>query len=163
MPCFCITFMIIHVYRILQFIYSFQVSMKDWYLNFFQLMIKLRNMKKLSIVLIFIISFFCTFSCKTKENSSSREKLFQILETENLSTEEKFSVINQISQSMLNSNETNNLILFLTDYISSNPNDYYNAYWLLIIAFLPQNAIPIFIMLFVPEARSSVSYFLSLI
>lgn len=108
--------------------------MKDWYLNFFQLMIKLRNMKKLSIVLIFIISFFCTFSCKTKENSSSREKLFQILETENLSTEEKFSVINQISQSMLNSNETNNLILFLTDYISSNPNDYYNAYWLLIIA-----------------------------
>lgn len=101
-------------------------------------MIKLCSMKKLRLLALILCFGICVFSCKSKDNTSSREKLYNILETQNLSTEERFSVINQISQSMLNAKETDNLILFLTDYTSSNPKDYYNAYWLLMVAYAYQ-------------------------
>ena len=95
-------------------------------------------MKKIKILVVLLCFGVCVFSCKSKEDASSREKLYNILQTQNLSTEERFSVINQISQSMLNAKETDNLILFLTDYTTSNPKDYYNAYWLLMVAYAYQ-------------------------
>lgn len=98
-------------------------------------MIKLIPMKRQVLLMLILCFVMCFFSCKTEEHLSSREKLFHILETENLTSEERFSVINQISQNMLNSNETDALILFLTDYISSNPQDNFNAYWLLMVAY----------------------------
>ena len=39
---------------------------------------------------------------------------------------------------MLNSEDTDSLILFLTDYITANPKDTYNAYWLLMVAYAYQ-------------------------
>ena len=95
-------------------------------------------MKKLNLFVILFCFIFCFFSCKNEKDISSREKLLQILETENLSSDSRFSVINQISQSMLNSEDTDSLILFLTDYITANPKDTYNAYWLLMVAYAYQ-------------------------
>ena len=39
---------------------------------------------------------------------------------------------------MLNSEDTDSLILFLTDYVTANPKDSYNAYWLLMVAYAYQ-------------------------
>ena len=95
-------------------------------------------MKKLNLFVILFCFIFCFFSCKNEKDISSREKLLQILETEILSSDSRFSVINQISQSMLNSEDTDSLILFLSDYITANPKDTYNAYWLLMVAYAYQ-------------------------
>ena len=76
-------------------------------------------MKTLKFLAFFLCISIFLFSCKTEKNVSSREKLLEILQTENLSTEGRFSVINQLSQSMLNSNDTDDLILFLI-YTSDN-------------------------------------------
>jgi hypothetical protein len=95
-------------------------------------------MKFAKNILFFLCISFCFFSCKNKEEDSSREKLLYILENQELTKEARFSVINQISQSMLNSKETDNLILFLSDYTSKNPDDIYCAYWLLMIAYAYQ-------------------------
>jgi len=95
-------------------------------------------MKKLGYLVFFLAISSCFFSCKQEDSLSSRETLLHILETEELTSEARFSVINQISQSMLNSKETDNLILFLTDYTAHNPTDKYNAYWLLMIAYAYQ-------------------------
>ena len=95
-------------------------------------------MKKLNFTVLLFCVLVTIFSCKNEKDISSREKLLQILETESLSSDSRFSVINQISQSMLNSGETDSLILFLSDYTTANPDDIYNAYWLLMIAYAYQ-------------------------
>ena len=90
-------------------------------------------MKKLNFTVLLFCVLVTIFSCKNEKDISSREKLLQILETESLSSDSRFSVINQISQSMLNSGETDSLILFLSDYTTANPTRHFAPPLLLLV------------------------------
>ena len=87
----------------------------------------------------FLLVFFLFFSCKTESVESLQlKKLYKLLETGKLTEESHFSVMNQISELLLNSNNQDNLILFLTENVNNNPDDKYNAYWLLMTAYAYQ-------------------------
>ncbi len=60
--------------------------------------------------------------------------LFELLGEESTVGETRYILINQIATRLLNSKETERLILFLTTYVESNPVDPYNAYYLGIVA-----------------------------
>jgi tetratricopeptide (TPR) repeat protein len=60
--------------------------------------------------------------------------LFELLGRETSAGETRYILINQIATRLLNSKETERLILFLTTYVASNPEDPYNAYYLGIVA-----------------------------
>ena len=83
------------------------------------------------ILLVYII--FGSFSC-SKNIENQQNKLFSLLDDKTLSKESRYAIINQISTNYLNRGETDELILFLTDYVEKNPDDIYNPYWLLMVA-----------------------------
>lgn len=73
-----------------------------------------------------------------KNFKNTQKELFRLLEKTSENTELRFSVINQIAANYRNENKENELILFLTDYVKKYPNDKYNAYWLLLTAYIYQ-------------------------
>ena len=87
-----------------------------------------------------IFLLICLCSCSIEKETRYRQELFDLLENDDLEEESLFSVINQISQGMQSSNESDELILFLTDHVNQNPDDKYNAYWLLRTAYTYQKA-----------------------
>lgn len=96
------------------------------------------TLKRFSVfALIFFVAIIC-FSCKKNIESSTRAELINILQTQSLTAEARFSAINQVAQSMLNNNETETLILFLSDHVAKNEDDPYAAYWLLMLAYAYQ-------------------------
>ncbi len=76
---------------------------------------------------------------------NSQEELFALLEKTQTTNEESFAIVNQIATQYRSLEKNNELILFLTEYVTSNPNDRYNAYWLLLTAYvyLEEDAAPI--------------------
>ncbi len=81
------------------------------------------------------VYIFCFFSCTVSDNGSDPQNdLFKLLEDPSISSESKFSVINQIASYYKSSGNSAGLILFLTDYVEKHPQDSYNAYWLLLTA-----------------------------
>ena len=95
-------------------------------------------LKKANIVFFAFFFVILVCSCSTETETGYRRELLNLLENTSLEEESRFSVINQISQGMLGNNETDELILFLTDYVNQNPDDKYNAYWLLLTAYTYQ-------------------------
>lgn len=92
------------------------------------------NITKLSCFFL-CVYIFCFFSCTQSSNEVNPQKdLFTLLEDPLLSSESKFSIINQIASFYETQNSSTELILFLTDYVEKNPRDVYNAYWLLLTA-----------------------------
>ena len=85
-------------------------------------------------VLALAISFSAgVFSCK-KVNSTEKE-LENLLNSRSLSNESRYAIINKISSKWLSDERYDDLILYLTDYVERNPDDKYNAYWLLMTAY----------------------------
>lgn len=66
----------------------------------------------------------------------AQEQLHSVLEQENLPAESKYIIINRITNNMLAAKDYNQLILLLTGYVEDNPADIYNAYWLLMTAYV---------------------------
>ncbi len=106
--------------------------------------------KTLQILLVFSFFFFsCTNQATqddyVKDILSSQEDLFTLLENTSPNDEESFAVINHIATNYRNTGMNNELILFLSDHVANNPNDTYNAYWLLLTAYvyLEEEADPI--------------------
>ncbi|MCR4790019.1 MAG: tetratricopeptide repeat protein [Treponemataceae bacterium] len=82
-------------------------------------------------------------SCNNlSETEKRRNELSALLNTPNIKNETTFSIINQIAETYRIENDTDGLILFLTDFVEKNPNNLYNAYWLLLTAYtyMQQNA-----------------------
>ena len=50
--------------------------------------------------------------------------------------ESKYTIINRIANNLLAAEEYNQLVIFLTSYVEQNPGDTYNAYWLLMTAYV---------------------------
>ena len=57
------------------------------------------------------------------------------MEKEKANYQSSFSIINQIADSYRYQNDNKSLILFLTDFVEKNPENPYNAYWLLLTAY----------------------------
>ncbi len=72
-------------------------------------------------------------SCRKNTGTEYTDELSNLLQTD-LSDESRFSVLNQLSQTMLNENRTDDVILLLSNWVNSHPDDQYNAWWLLITA-----------------------------
>ncbi len=106
--------------------------------------------KTLRIILVFAF-FLISCSNQTTQDSQvqeiirSQDELFMLLEKTPPTDEQSYAVINHIASNYRNADMNNELILFLTDHVASNPNDTYNAYWLLLTAYvyLEENAKPI--------------------
>lgn len=109
--------------------------------------------KKLTLLSLVILLLLTFCACKPAANNSrtdlqKNETLKTILENqenESLTAESRFTVIYQIATSLLAEKNHTELVLFLTDHVEQNPDDLYNAYWLLMIAhsYMQQNGIPI--------------------
>ncbi|MEE0878600.1 MAG: tetratricopeptide repeat protein [Treponemataceae bacterium] len=84
----------------------------------------------------FCVYILFTFSC-THDNtiSQNQKELFELLEKEKTNYQSSFSIINQIADSYRYQNDNKSLILFLTDFVEKNPENPYNAYWLLLTAY----------------------------
>ena len=102
-------------------------------------------------IFVFILIFFtvsCSQQVKTPEEeltSKSQADLFLLLERTSITDEQNFAILKNIAENYKASNLDTELILFLTDHVARNPNDPYNAYWLLLTAntYLKQNANPL--------------------
>ncbi len=108
------------------------------------------TMIKKSIIYVLTVSFFlsaCSNSTSSinKQFTETQQELQSLLLEENLSPESTFAIVNQIANNMLSRKEYSETILFLTTYVDQNPDDMYNAYWLLMtaLAYIESDATPI--------------------
>lgn len=79
------------------------------------------------------------------EKKILRNDLLLLLQKTPVENTNRFTIVNQIVASYQEQEENAELILFLTDYIKKYPEDNFNAYWLLLIAYMYQKegALPI--------------------
>jgi len=93
------------------------------------------NIKKQIFYCCIIFTFFLLGCNQINEKpEGNQEQFIQLLETENLSPESTYTLINRIATNLLAEKNYNDLILFLSSHVEEHPNDLYNAYWLLMIA-----------------------------
>lgn len=107
------------------------------------------NVKKFSalILTVFCLSLFfgCNSNDKNRKYQDMQAQLETFLKTKDIGIETRYGVINKMAENMMSVKDYNSLILFLTDWIEKNPDDIYNAYWLLMIsyAYIENNAQPV--------------------
>lgn len=112
-------------------------------------MISLDNMKKmLSVLLAFTALSF--YSCKKNDESAktinqTQKQLEILLQDPILSPEQKYAIVNQMANNLLQTGDFQETILFLNDWVENNPDDKYNAYWMLMTAYsyMSLNAEPV--------------------
>ena len=101
-------------------------------------------MKKNAIIKTAAATILCAmlFSCgnansaKIKQDKQFQKELETLLQASNASDENlRYAIINKISAKWLADQKYDDLILYLTDHVERNPNDKYNAYWLLMTAY----------------------------
>ena len=94
---------------------------------------------KLKNVSVFLIFFLCIcttfFSCKKSNTTDTQAQFIEALESQNLTPEQRYTIINQMATNLLQQKNYNELILFLTNWIENNPDEIYNSYWLLMTAY----------------------------
>lgn len=113
------------------------------------------NVKKTVLFLILITTVFSSCrketittdfsSVKSKKYQEEQTQLKEFLLSKNMGIETRYGVINKIASNMLSVKDYNSLILFLSEWVEKNPDDIYNAYWLLMIsyAYLENEAQPV--------------------
>ena len=106
------------------------------------------------VLLSFSFVFFLS-SCNNSNKSASEKEIANIksnqaslsslLQKPDLDTVSRYAIINQMANNLIALNDNQSLIIFLTDWVENNPDDYYNAYWLLMTAYayISQKAEPI--------------------
>ncbi|MBP3773497.1 MAG: bacterial transcriptional activator domain-containing protein [Treponema sp.] len=100
-----------------------------------------RIMKKnqsLAFVILGFLLCFNFFSCaKNQADEKADETLGQltaILEDTTISVQSRYAVINRIANLYYAQGKTDDMVLFLTEWVEVHPGDTYNAYWLLMVA-----------------------------
>lgn len=103
-------------------------------------------------ILIFLSSCFASekssgiaFLSAKKQTEEARKQLLNLLDDSSLSAQSKYAVINRIANNLRATENYNEMILFLTDWVEKNPSDIYNSYWLLMVAsnYLDNDAEPV--------------------
>ena len=76
------------------------------------------------------------------ESKTEQKHLLALLESGHPDTESRFALMKGIAGNLLAEGHTDSLILFLTSSVENNPDNPYNAYWLLMVAnsYLENNA-----------------------
>ncbi|WP_407428508.1 tetratricopeptide repeat protein, partial [Treponema sp.] len=89
-------------------------------------------------ILILIFSLAIIPGCSKEESSEqSSETLSQLqllLENPAISAQSRYAVINRIANLFYVQNKTDEMVLFLTDWVETHPGDTYNSYWLYMVA-----------------------------
>lgn len=68
------------------------------------------------------------------ESDSTLAQLQMLLSDESLSAESRYAVINRIANVFYLQQRTDDMVLFLTDWVETHPDDTYNSYWLFLVA-----------------------------
>ncbi|MBR0032021.1 MAG: tetratricopeptide repeat protein [Treponema sp.] len=97
------------------------------------------------IIQIFLFICFITFSfisCSAKKDDSGLSELYEMLNDENISSKTRYGIVNRIANILHLDEKYNEMILFLTDWVETHPDDEYNSYWLYMVAidYQKQNA-----------------------
>lgn len=106
-------------------------------------------MKKIVFALLAAISFLNVSCQKTNEEKltvmETQKQLEFLLQDQGLSPEQKYAIVNQMANNLLHSKDYQGTVLFLNDWVENNPEDRYNAYWMLMTAYsyLSLNAEPV--------------------
>ena len=88
-------------------------------------------------ILFGLFAVICMAGCDSATSfSETQQQLYDILEQQELPPESRYTIINRIASNLLAAKEYNQLIIFLTSYVEENPDDTYNAYWLLMTAYV---------------------------
>lgn len=88
-------------------------------------------------ILFGLFAVICMAGCDSATSfSETQQQLYDILEQQELPPESRYTIINRIASNLLAAKEYNQLIIFLTGYVEENPDDTYNAYWLLMTAYV---------------------------
>lgn len=98
-----------------------------------------------------LISFSCTTpeqkaqSASKKQFETVQNQLESLLEDQTLSSQTRYAVINRIANNLYSIKDYNEMILFLTSWVESHPEDTFNSYWLLMVAqtYLENDAEPV--------------------
>lgn len=100
--------------------------------------------KKISFFIIYVHIFTAVSCSRSSADASIQNQLLRLVENPSLSAESRFSVINQIAGNYSAEQNSEALILFLTEYAEKHPQDPFNAYWLLMTAneYLNENSEP---------------------
>ncbi|WP_178842504.1 tol-pal system YbgF family protein [uncultured Treponema sp.] len=103
------------------------------------------KLKSFVILCFFLTAAFLCFSCTPPEKDETLAQLRLLLNDEKLTPQTRYAVINRIANSLYTSKKTGGMVLFLTDWVEKNPDDIYNAYWLLMVAssYLESGAEPV--------------------
>ena len=106
-------------------------------------------MKKI-VILIPVLFIISLFSCRKPDEpaynlNQNQKELETLLKNTTLSAEQKYAIVNQMANNLLQTGDFQETILFLNDWVENNPDDKYNAYWLLMTAYsyLSLNAEPV--------------------
>ena len=95
------------------------------------------------VICVFFLSILC-FSLPAfqifgkKENASvkAQKQLLELMKDPSLSDASHWAIIKKIAGILRSEKDYKTLIVFLTDYVERNPDDMYNAYWLLMTAYI---------------------------
>lgn len=92
--------------------------------------------------------------CRTEESRQSKTirqaqrtqaELEKLLNEGVFGEDSRYALVKQIAQTMMAARDYSSLVIFLTDWVEKNPDDKYNAYWLLMTAnaYLENDARPV--------------------
>lgn len=90
----------------------------------------------LILTICFLTSLF-TACAKNSKNSKTEETLSQLtylLEDPSISSQSRYAVINRIANLFYTEGRTDDMVLFLTDWVETHIDDTYDAYWLFMVA-----------------------------
>ncbi|MCH5290706.1 MAG: tetratricopeptide repeat protein [Treponema sp.] len=81
----------------------------------------------------------------SRASRATHEQLAELLKNQSLSDETRYAIVNSMAKNMLSVKDYTSLILFLTDWVETHPQDMFNSWWLLMTAYayLESNASPI--------------------
>lgn len=105
-----------------------------------------KKIKQPSIFILLLLIFSILFPSCGNQNATinsmqnepfteTQEQLQSLLLTEGLSSKQKYTIVNQMANNLLQQKDYQGVILFLTDWVENNPDDMYNSYWLLMTAY----------------------------
>lgn len=103
------------------------------------MMTRKKVISTLTSIIAFSLVLTVTVSCaKKKDKNEGIEAnilaMQDLLLSENLTEEARYGIIKKIATTYLSNKQNAELIVYLTDWVESHPQDKFNAYWLLMVA-----------------------------
>jgi len=93
--------------------------------------------KKIIATMLLALLLLDTVGAKSKKdkNEETQKQLLELMNDDSLTEKSHYAVMKKIAGNLRAKKDYQTLIVFLTDYVERNPDDMYNAYWLLMAAY----------------------------